>query len=121
MVTVAEMAKMMRCTLPGYNVNGVSMMPLRVGSELVSIVLVCLLAIFFFPGGQGPYSAVHGPVTALQAARAAARLRIDILQAALIYFRNCVASPLLMFCGITYSHAELPPMNLVDCSTILRC
>lgn len=42
--------------------------------ELSVLAGLCVLAIFLFPA-VGPYSATHGPVTALQAARAVARLR----------------------------------------------
>jgi len=42
------------------------------GRRLSSIVvLICALAIFLFPASTGPYSAVHGPVTALRALHAA--------------------------------------------------
>jgi hypothetical protein len=42
------------------------------------VAVLCVLMIFLFPSGQGSYSMVHGPVTALLAARAAVRLRIAI-------------------------------------------
>ncbi len=54
------------------------MTPGRIGCALAVLAVVCVLAIFFFPGMEGPYSAVHGPVTALLSIRAAARLRVLI-------------------------------------------
>ena len=51
------------------------MTPGRVASALA---VLCVLAIFFFPGTEGPYPAVHGPVTALLSIRASARLRVLI-------------------------------------------
>jgi hypothetical protein len=50
----------------------------RIVSALALIAAICVLTIFFFPAMQGPYPAVHGPVTALLAARAAAGLRMAI-------------------------------------------
>ena len=37
--------------------------------ELAVVAILCVLTIFLFPVVQGPYSAVHGPVTALQSLR----------------------------------------------------
>jgi len=48
----------------------------RIACPLSVVATVCVLVIFFFPAMQGPYSVVHGPVTALLAARAAAGLRV---------------------------------------------
>jgi hypothetical protein len=45
--------------------------------------VVCVLAVFFFPAVQGPYSAVHGPVTVMHAARAAAGVRLAVVRAGL--------------------------------------
>ena len=44
----------------------------RLALWLATVSVVCVLAVFFFPSAQGPYSAVHGPVTVMHAARAAA-------------------------------------------------
>lgn len=47
--------------------------------EVPLLAILAVLVMFFFPSPtgppSGPYSVVHGPVTALQASRAAARLR----------------------------------------------
>src|SRR5512143_3117217 len=64
-----------RCRILRYNHGHTSMIPGRTGCELVVLITFCVLMIFFFPVMQGPYSVVHGPATAFQAARAAARLR----------------------------------------------
>jgi hypothetical protein len=45
------------------------------GHELAVITIVCVLGIFLFPVSAGPYSAVHGPATALVAIRRAMKLR----------------------------------------------
>ena len=54
------------------------MTPGRIACALAVFAALCVLAIFFFPSIDGPYSAVHGPVTALLSIRAAARLRVII-------------------------------------------
>jgi hypothetical protein len=54
------------------------MTPGRIACALAVFAAVCVLATFFFTGIEGPYPAVHGPVTALLSIRAAARLRVRI-------------------------------------------
>lgn len=57
---------------------------------LVVMVLVCVSSICLVPAGQGPFSAAHGPVTALRARRAAFRLMywISALVAAVVGFET---------------------------------
>lgn len=54
------------------------MTPGRIACALAVLAALCVLAIFFFPSIEGPYSVVHGPVTALLSIRAAAPLRVII-------------------------------------------
>ena len=54
----------------------------RMAREPALLAVLSVLMIFLFPAMQGPYSAVHGPATALQAARAAVRVKVAIVQAA---------------------------------------
>ena len=54
------------------------MTPGRIACALAVFAAVCVLAVFLYPGMEGPYPAVHGPVTALLSIRAAARLRVMI-------------------------------------------
>jgi hypothetical protein len=49
----------------------------RLRRELSIVALVCTLGIFLCPSSSGPYSSVHGPVTALRAIRIAT----DVVQA----------------------------------------
>jgi len=93
----------------------------RIGCELAVVAALCVLSIFLFPCVQGPYSAVHGPVTALQAVRAAARLRLAILAAALKAFSNSQMPPLLAQVRIQLSGLEFLPPRLSELNTILRC
>ena len=104
-----------------YNQNHTSMIPGRIGCELAVLTILCVLMIFFFPLMQGPYSVVHGPATALQAARAAARLRIVIVQGALNSLGNFLISPLVILSWMLLSQAEFRSVGLPEYNTILRC
>lgn len=54
--------------------------------EVSCLIVICILSLFFFPAPEGPYPAVHGPVTALQAARSSARLHGAIAAAVVNVF-----------------------------------
>ncbi len=97
------------------------MNPGRIGCELAVLAVLCVLTIFLFPAMQGPYSAVHGPVSALQAARAAARLRVAIVQGALRSLGNSLVSPLVVLGWMPLREAYLHSGALSGCATILRC
>jgi len=97
------------------------MIPGRIGCELAVLAVLCVLTIFLFPAMQGPYSAVHGPVTALQAVRAVARLRIAIMQGALRSLGYALILPLRVFSWIALSEAAPHSGILPECSRILRC
>ena len=93
----------------------------RIGSKLAVLAVLCVAVLFFFPATQGPYSAVNGPATAFQSARAAARVRVAIVQAALSLTGN-FQIPFLALSGsalIVWTAPQAP--DWVDCSTILRC
>lgn len=92
----------------------------RIGCELAVVAVLCILTIFFCPSIQGPYSAVNGPVTALQAARSATRLRTLIVQAAVRSLGSLLAPPLsLSFLSLPQS--EVYANISADCSAVLRC
>lgn len=96
----------------------------RIGCELAVLavlVVLCVAVLFFFPAIDGPYSAVNGPVTALQSAQAAARLRIAIFQAAFSLTHNAQVPPLARISFLTILWIEpLAPANIQG-TTILRC
>jgi hypothetical protein len=46
--------------------------------ETSFLVVLCVLSLFLFPASAGPYPAVHGPATALQAARSSNQLQAAI-------------------------------------------
>ena len=83
--------------------------------------MFCVLTIFLFPVMQGPYSAVNGPVSALQATRNAARVRLSIVQSALKSLGNILALSLvfLFYMGIVLADSE--PASFPACDSILRC
>ncbi len=97
------------------------MIPRQIGWEPAALVALCILTIFFFPVVEGPYSAVHGPVTALQAARLASRLKVAIVQAARNYVSNCLIAPLVVVSWIPAQSSGTGPAGLANSGTVLRC
>jgi len=93
----------------------------RTGRNLAVLATLCVLMVFLFPAVQGPYSVVHGPATALQAARAAVRLRVAIAQAALGSVSNYPVSLLVFMTWMSPSQAELRSVGFSGYDTILRC
>jgi hypothetical protein len=93
----------------------------RIGWELAVLAVLCVAAIFFFPAMQGPYSAVNGPVTALQSAQAAVRVRVGIVQAALSLIGNIQIPSPTWVRSATVVGIEAQAPSFVDCSAILRC
>ncbi len=89
----------------------------RIGCELAVLTVLCVLMIFFFPVMQGPYSVVHGPVTALQAARGAAHLRTGAFNS----LGNCLISPLAVLSWMSLPAAEFQLISLPEHNSILRC
>ncbi len=93
----------------------------RIGCELAVVAALCVLSIFLFPCVQGPYPAVHGPATALQAMRGAARLRLTILAAALKVLSNSLIPSMRSLFQIQLSGLRVRPASLSELNTILRC
>ena len=95
----------------------------RIEGALALIAVFCVLSIFFFPAIRGPYSVVHGPVTALLAARAAAGLRMSIAGVRVVRDRLAgahVARAQSLWMAIP--SAEFPSNSQsAECSSILRC
>jgi hypothetical protein len=97
------------------------MISLRLGYELTLLVVLGIVTLFLFPAMQGPYSAVHGPATALQAARAAARLRTAIVQGASNCLQHSPISQLVVFSWMSLSAAEFRLSDLPEYTIVLRC
>jgi len=88
---------------------------------LTAVAVLCVAAIFFFPAIQGPYSAVNGPVTALQSAQAALRVRIAIVQGAFSLVGNFQIPFLVLSTTVLVMRTEPRAPVCIDSSTILRC
>ena len=93
----------------------------RIRCELSVVAVLCVLIFFLFPSMQGSYSMVHGPVTALLAARAAARLRTAIVQGALNCLGNYLISPLVVLSWMSFSNTEFQSVGLPEYNIVLRC
>ncbi len=93
----------------------------RIGCELAVVAVLGILTIFLFPSMHGPYSVVHGPVTALLAMRAAARLQTAITQGAFLCLGNFLISPLVALAFVSLGEAGFCPANLAERKIILRC
>lgn len=96
----------------------------RIACALAVVAALCVLAAFFFPGIEGPYSAVNGPVTALLSMRAASVLRLGIVHAALTIIWSLVASSAFLFASLCWiwsnqdsCYSSAPPI----CNSTLRC
>jgi len=97
----------------------------RIGDAFASVAVVCVLticvlSIFLFPAMQGPYSAVHGPASALLAVRAAAKVQTAIVQAALRSL-GALTSPLVALCGMFVAETAHQTLILPERSAVLRC
>ncbi len=68
----------------------------RIAGCFALLAVVCVVAVFFFPAVQGPYSAVHGPVTVFHGARAAAVLRMSVVRAVLFFVGSGMASAVVV-------------------------
>jgi hypothetical protein len=95
----------------------------RIEGALALIAVICVLSIFFFPAMRGPYSVVHGPVTALLAARAAAGLRMSIAGVRVVRERLAgahFARAQSVWTPIPF--LEFPNNSLsAECISVLRC
>jgi hypothetical protein len=82
------------------------------------VVLLCTLSVFLFSGPVGPYSVVHGPVTAMRAR-----------QASLVLFWSMVAAALNIVLSFSVSVAtrvhplalELSTLTIRQPDAMLRC
>ncbi len=97
----------------------------RTECALAVLAVFCVLVVFFFPALQGPYPAVHGPVTALLSLRAAARLRLGMMRDSLMAIsaraaRTRAIMPALLSSEFLVVHFE-PEFSSAALGSILRC
>jgi hypothetical protein len=97
------------------------MIPGRIGCELAVVAVLCVLTIFLFPAMQGPYSVVHGPATALLAARAAARVQSLIVQGGFKCLANCLILSLVVLSWKLFAEGDAYSVTLPERNAILRC
>jgi hypothetical protein len=97
----------------------------RIACAFAVFSVLCVLSIFLFPAMNGPYPAVHGPVTALLSIRAAARLRLAMVLAGLGAI--CGSLYFLTPSSLTFFRAEIAGYQLESGTLalapgcILRC
>ena len=100
------------------------MTPGRIACGLALLAAFCVLGIFFFPVMDGPYSAVHGPVTALLSIRAAASLRIAIVRGGIAAIRGWfgrVGTALATLSWTALQTAVGPNSLPAELAIVLRC
>jgi hypothetical protein len=90
----------------------------RIGCELALLSVLCVLSIFLFPTAQGPYCAVHGPVSSLQSLRSARRLGSSIVEAAR---SRSLAPALVAVAPVSAYETEFAVVEASPLSSILRC
>ena len=81
---------------------GMPMTSSRLRCELIVLVVLAIVTVFFFPSSLDAYSVVHGPATVFQGARTAARAYASIVQAALVVVRITLVLPGLGSSGCTF-------------------
>ena len=99
------------------------MSPGKVACALAVTAVLSVLAIFFFPSLQGPYSVVHGPVTALLSLRASIMVRSAIVRAGRSLRQRCeqMWAVVPAWSARVISAMELSPGDCSVSSSILRC
>ena len=78
---------------------------------LAGLALICVMSIFLFPVGSGPFSATHGPATAFRAKRAALLLSLTLLVAAIL---TVACASLFSLCHVAL--ATLPDASAAQIS-----
>ena len=89
--------------------------------QFALLVILCTITLLFFPVIQGgPYSAVHGPATALLSLKAKTLLCLALLLAAMHllarYLAVCHVAP-----GILVDRTSLPASRDSEHTAVLRC
>jgi hypothetical protein len=89
-------------------------------SEFAVVAILCAAAVLFFPSVRGPYSAVHGPVTALRSVQTRLKMWLVMTLAALHILGCSLAacrSVLSALSGRAFSFRSSPPGSVF----FLRC
>jgi hypothetical protein len=86
--------------------------------EFAVITIFCVVSIFLFPIAVGPYPAVHGPATAIQALHAAVKLRWIIAVAALAsshFAHETAVSPWQALVDSLITGLKAPKCSILRC------
>jgi hypothetical protein len=89
--------------------------------RLVLLTSVCVLSIFFFPAGQGPYPAVHGPITALQSLQNSSQLLFSFLLAGCLVCASFAASTADIVWRVLVKRGIAGPATPAESSPVMRC
>ena len=95
-------------------------LPRQLSYQFALVAILCTVALFLFPAVQGPYSAVHGPVTALLSLKAKVFLGLALLFAAMHLFGRCLAMCRLVL-RIRPDRCFLPTSFDSEHAAVLRC
>lgn len=93
----------------------------RLRCELIVLVALTIVTVFFFPSSFGAYSVVHGPATVFQGPRAAARAYGSIVQAALAFVRIKVVLPLFIWARLAVVNTRSHQLSIREQLSALRC
>jgi hypothetical protein len=96
------------------------MFPRHLGYEFAILTATCIVAIFLFPVVWGPYTAIHGPVTALLSLRMKLRLWLGMALAALPWLES-VFSNRFAASGGQRRIARLSQAISLQDAMVLRC
>ena len=87
--------------------------------ETCLLVAVCVLSLFLFPASAGPYPAVHGPATALQAAQSSTQLQLAMASGPKSFIRplvgHMVASSPMPACDSDLALLTSLPTSVLRC------
>ena len=86
----------------------------RLKYELILLVVLAIITVFFFPSSLGAYSVVHRLATVFQGARTAARAYASIVQAALVVVRITLVLPLVVLARLEAVKAMLHQLSVTE-------
>jgi hypothetical protein len=91
----------------------------QIAYETSFLVVLCVLSLFLFPASAGPYPAVHGPATALQAAQCSTQLQLAMAAGPKTLIRplfpHMVASSPMLDCDSDLALLTSLPTSVLRC------
>jgi hypothetical protein len=92
----------------------------RISFLWAMLAVLCTLVVFFCPASQGPFTAVHGPMTALRAWQSAGTVLSSIAAIGAVVFSLPISELLAAVSPVFMQSDVRPPLPIVNCS-VLRC